>query len=170
MYHSPDVGLADVNERMLELLLALAQQDAAPDEVTPPLGNGAGWNAIRIDWFRAYHRAASAGLDGPAGEKSWAVLLEGSPAGSIRLKRTADHGTAETGLWLGRRHRGRGVGTAALQLVLAEARRAGLQRVVARTTAENAGALGLLTVAGTVLTYDDGGGVSAVVVLPPDSP
>lgn len=170
MPHSPEVGLADVDEPMVGLLLVLAQQDAAPDEVTPPLGNGAGWNANRIEWFVAYHRAASAGLDGPAGEKSWAVLFDGSPAGSIRLKRTVDHSTAETGIWLGGRYRGRGIGTGALQLVLAEAGRAGLRRVVAQTTAGNAGAQGLLTAAGAVLTYDDGGGVSAVVVLSHGSP
>ncbi len=169
MSHSPEVRLADVSEEILERLLALAQQDASPDDVTPPLGNGTGWNAERIDWFRAYHRAAAAGLDGPAGEKSWAVLCDGSPAGSVRLKRTAQQHTAETGIWLGRSFRARGVGGAALGLVLAEARHAGLRQVVAHTTAGNAGAQRLLTAAGAALTYGDGGAVSAVVVLPTDS-
>ncbi|MDR6416070.1 GNAT family N-acetyltransferase [Pseudarthrobacter sulfonivorans] len=169
MSHSPEVRLADINEHILERLLALAQQDASPDDVTPPLGNGIGWNAERTGWFRAYHRAAAAGLDGPAGEKSWAVLYDGSPAGSVRLKRTAQHDAAETGIWLGRSFRARGVGGAALKLVLAEARVAGLRRIVAHTTAGNAGAQRLLTGAGAALTYDDGGAVSAVVVLSCDS-
>ena len=163
MSRFPEVRLADVDEPMMERLLALARCDASADEVTPPLGNGTGWTNERIDWFRAYHRAA-AGLDEPAREKSWAVLCDGSPAGSIRLKRTAA-GIAETGIWLGRGFRGHGVGAAALGLVLAEARRAGLGRVVAHTTAGNVGAQRLLAAAGADLTRDVGGEVSAAVVL-----
>ncbi|MCU1434932.1 MAG: family acetyltransferase [Pseudarthrobacter sp.] len=165
MSRSPEVRLADVDEAMLETLLHLAQDDASPDEVTPPLGSGAGWNPDRIQWFRAYHRAAAGGLNGPSQEKSWAVLCDGTPAGSIRLKKTADLDTAETGIWLGRSFRGRGVGTAALKLVLAEARSAGLLQVVARTTAGNIGAQRILGGAGARLTHDDGA-VSAAVVLP----
>jgi len=168
MRPSPEVTLVFVGEAMLERLLELAQQDAAADDVTPPLGNGPGWNTERRAWFRAYHRAAAAGLDGPAGEKSWAVLCDGRPAGSVRLKRTAG-ATAETGIWLGRSFRGSGVATVALALVLAEARRAGLSRVVASTTAGNVGAVRLLTAAGAHLTHDDGGNVSAAVVLPTGS-
>ncbi|BAS08847.1 hypothetical protein AHiyo4_22690 [Arthrobacter sp. Hiyo4] len=169
MSRCPEVRLADVEDPMLERLLELAQLDASADDVTPPLGNGAGWNAERVDWFRAYHRSAAAGLEGPAAEKSWAVLCDGSPAGAIRLKltdeETAQHETAETGIWLGRSYRGHGVGGAALRLVLAEARRAGIHQVVANTTVANIGAQRLLTAAGAVLAHDDGGAVSAVVVL-----
>ncbi|MEO8282710.1 MAG: GNAT family N-acetyltransferase [Pseudarthrobacter sp.] len=166
MSHCPEIRLADVDEGMLELLLELARLDAMPDEVSPPLGSGTGWNAERVQWFRAYHRGAANGLDGLAGEKSWAVLCDGSPAGSIRLKRASERDTAETGIWLGRSFRGHGVGTAALKLVLAEARRAGLRQVVAHTTAGNAGAQRLLRGAGAVLTHDGGGAVSAAVALP----
>lgn len=169
MSRSPDVRLADVDEPMLAGLLSLAQVDASADEVTPRLGDGPAWNVERLDWFRAYHRAAAAGLDGPAAEKSWAVLCDGKPAGSIRLKRTGQDNTAETGIWLGRSYRGHGVGGAALRLVLAEARHAGLHQVVANTTAANIGAQRLLTAAGAVLTHDDGGAVSAVVVFSTDS-
>lgn len=166
MSRSLEVSLADVDEPMLETLLHLAQDDALPDEVTPPLGSGSGWNLERSQWFRAYHRAAAGGLNGPSQEKSWAVLCDGTPAGSIRLKRTADLNTAETGIWLGRSFRGRGVGTAALKLVLAGARSAGLLQVVARTTAGNIGAQRILGGAGALLTHDDDGAVSAAVVLP----
>ncbi|HJW00615.1 MAG TPA: GNAT family N-acetyltransferase [Arthrobacter sp.] len=164
MSRSPDIRLADVDEPMLERLLSLAIRDASPDEVTPPPGSGTGWNAERTGWFRAYHRSAAAGLDGPAAEKSWAVLCDGNPAGSVRLKR-ATEGTAETGIWLARSYRGCGAGSAALSLVLAEARRAGLRRVIARTTAGNIGAQRLLTAAGAQLTHGDDGAVSAAVVL-----
>jgi RimJ/RimL family protein N-acetyltransferase len=164
MSHSPEISLADVGEAMLEQLLELAQQDAAADDVTPPLGTGSGWNTERRDWFRAYHRAAAAGLDGPAGEKSWAVLWDGRPAGSVRLKLTGET-TAETGIWLGRSFRGRGVGAAALALVLAEARTYGLRKVTAHTTEGNLGAQRILTAAGAHLRHGDGGEVSAAVVL-----
>ncbi|MCU1518610.1 MAG: family acetyltransferase [Pseudarthrobacter sp.] len=162
MSPSPEVSLADVDEAMLERLLDLARRDASPDDVTPPVGTGSGWNADRTDWFRSYHRAAAEGLDGPAGEKSWAVMCDGVPAGSIRLKRTTA-GTAETGIWLARSCRGRGIGSIALGLVTAEARRAGLLHVVAQTTAGNLAALRLLAAAGAHITHGDGGAVSAAV-------
>ncbi|XAS69134.1 GNAT family N-acetyltransferase [Micrococcaceae bacterium Sec5.7] len=177
--HQPHVRLADVDENMLEQLLGLALHDAEPDEVTPPLGTGAGWNPERIAWFRAYHRGAAAGLNGPAQEKSWAVLSADQLAGSIRLKRAGLHVVGagdteegaiavETGIWLGRGFRGQGVGTAALRLVLAAARRAGVHSVVARTTRGNPGAQRILTASAANLAFD-GDSVTAVVALtPPD--
>ncbi|MCU1567179.1 MAG: family N-acetyltransferase [Pseudarthrobacter sp.] len=167
MSRCPDVSLVDVNETVLAQLLELAKRDASPDEVAPPLGRP-GWNLERTAWFFSYHRAAAEGLDGEAGEKTWAILTGGSPAGSIRLKRVdAGNGrkSAETGIWLGRSFRSRGIGGAALRLVLAEARRAGLTEVTARTLAANAGAQRLLAAAGATLSPDDDGTVRAVVVL-----
>src|SRR6478735_2547408 len=141
----PAVALLDVSEDVLEQLLELALRDADADEVTPPLGTTAGWNTDRISWFREFHRAATAGLDGPAGQKTWAISCDGQMAGSVRLRRmdtapaAADEGWAgagaeavgaagagpgggagavaggggwalETGFWLARSFRGRGVG------------------------------------------------------------
>jgi [ribosomal protein S5]-alanine N-acetyltransferase len=167
MSRFPDVSLLDVDETVLEQLLELAKRDASPDEVAPPLG-GPGWNLERTAWFFSYHRAAAHGLEGEAGEKTWAILAGGSLAGSIRLKRV-DTGngrkSAETGIWLGRSFRSRGIGSAALRLVLAEARRAGMAQVTARTLTGNMGAQRLLAAAGAVLTSDDDGTVRAVVVL-----
>ena len=162
-----EVSLVDVDEAALEQLLALAQRDASPDEVAPPVG-GPGWNPDRTAWFYSYHRSAAHGLNGLAREKTWGILADGSLAGSIRLKRVdAGNGlkTAETGIWLGRSFRSRGIGTAALRLVLQEARNAGIARVTARTLTGNLGAQRVLASAGAVLTPDDDGTVSAVVVL-----
>lgn len=166
MNASAEVSIVDVDRAVADRLLELAKRDASPDEVAPPLG-GPGWNLERTAWFFSYHHAAAAGLDGPAAEKSWAVVIGGEVAGSIRLKRDthADPPTAETGIWLGRSFRSRGIARAALALVLDEARRAGLQRVTARTLAGNLRAQRLLEAAGAVLTPDDDGTVSAVVVL-----
>jgi [ribosomal protein S5]-alanine N-acetyltransferase len=160
----PDVRLVDVDETVLGQLLDLAKRDASPDEVAPPLG-GPGWNPERTAWFFSYHRAASHGLAGAAGEKTWAIMAGGCLAGAIRLKLAAEHNTAETGIWLGRSFRARGIGGAALRLVLAEARHAGMTRVTARTLAGNLGAQGLLAGAGAILTDDDDGTVRAELIL-----
>ncbi len=157
MSPSPEVALVAVSEAILEQLLILAVEDASPDEVTPPLGTGPGWNAERIAWFRAYHRGAAAGLDGPAQEKTWAVLYGGKVAGSIRLKRVlADTGAKEvdTGIWLGRSFRSRGIGSAALAVVLVSARTAGVARVSAHTTERNLAAQHLLAAAGAHLQHE----------------
>lgn len=193
----PAVALLDVSEDVLEQLLELALRDADADEVTPPLGTTAGWNTDRISWFREFHRAAAAGLDGPAGQKTWAISCDGQMAGSVRLRRmdpepaAADEGWAgggagavgaagagpgavaggggyagpsdgaeagagggralETGIWLARSFRGRGVGREALRLVKARAASAGAAVLVAETTAGNVGALALLKYAGAEL-------------------
>ncbi len=166
MKPSPDVSLLDVDEEVADRLLELAKQDASPDEVAPPLG-GPGWNLERTGWFFSYHREAAAGLDGPAGEKTWAVVCAGELAGSVRLRRGTDGDatSAETGIWLGRSFRRRGIGGAALELVLAEARRAGLERVTAHTLTGNRSARRLLEEAGAVLTPDSAGTLYAVVEL-----
>ena len=185
----PAVALLDVSEALLEQLLELALRDADADEVTPPLGTTPGWNTDRISWFREFHRAAAAGLDGPAGQKSWAISCDGQRAGSLRLRRTdtkppvdggagggaadggvgaeadaaggagggadaaggAGGGALETGIWLARSFRGRGVGREALRLVKDRAASAGAAVLVAETTAGNVGALALLKSAGAEL-------------------
>lgn len=211
---APAVALLDVTESVLEQLLELALRDADADEVTPPLGTAAGWNTDRISWFREFHRAAAAGLDGPARQKSWAISCDGQLAGSIRLMRAgaeaagsasavrpvdgeavaapeeaarggsaggaaaaaevagggsaggslraagaavtaADGGAGgavlETGIWLARSFRGRGVGREALRLVKALAASGGAAALVAETTAGNVAALALLKSAGAEL-------------------
>lgn len=146
---SAAVRLVDVSEAVLEQLLTLAIRDADPDEVTPPLGSAAGWNSDRISWFREYHHAA-AGLDGPAQQKSWAISSDGELAGSIRLQRTGA-GSLETGIWLGRSFRGRGIAREALRLVIDRAAASGASVLEADTTAGNAAALVLLRSAGAEL-------------------
>ena len=196
----PAVELLDVSEAVLEQLLELALRDADADEVTPPLGTTAGWNTDRISWFREFHRASAAGLDGPAGQKSWAISCDGQLAGSVRLRRpemetteagddgvgagagggpdagagagagdradagpVAGGGALETGIWLARSFRGRGVAREALRLVKARAASAGASVLVAETTAGNVGALALLKSAGAEL---ETGAASATETVP----
>lgn len=145
------VSLVDVGEDVLERLLSVALHDADADEVTPPLGTAAGWNSERISWFREYHLAAS-GLDGPAQQKSWAISCDGELVGSVRLRLTGA-GVLETGIWLARSWRGRGIGHEALRQVKAHAAATGASTLEADTTAGNAGALALLRGAGAGLVF-----------------
>jgi RimJ/RimL family protein N-acetyltransferase len=150
-------ALVDVTEEVLEQLLGLAVRDADADEVTPPLG-GAGWTPERISWFREYHRAAAAGLDGPARQRSWAISCGGILAGAVRLQRTGrspmTYPSLETGIWLARGFRGRGIGTEALRLVKTQAAAYGATLLEAQTTAGNAAALALLRSAGAELGFE----------------
>lgn len=167
------VSLLEVSEEVLEALLTVAIHDADADEVTPPRGSAPGWNVERISWFRDYHHAAAAGLDGPAYQQSWAISCDGQLAGSIRLGRLLragripeSAGALETGIWLGRSFRGRGVGTEALLLVKEVARAWGADTLEADTTAGNSAAQALLRSAGATLVRLPGaGGAGAAGVV-----
>ena len=165
------VALLDITEAVLERLLAVALADADADEVTPPLGGSPGWNADRVRWFLDYHRAAAAGLEGAAREKTWAVTAGGAPAGAVRLKVVSSPGTAgsslvlETGIWLRRSLRGRGIGREAVRLVTLQAAAAGAAVLTADTATANAAARSLLAGPGATLA-DDGTRVTARIPLP----
>lgn len=132
-----DVRLVPIDEGILRDLLDVATSEAAADEVTPPLTPGPAWTADRRAWFLAYHRDRRRGLEGPAAESTWAVVLGDRPVGAVRLQRGDHVGTVEAGIWLARSARGRGAGTAALEAVCATARAAGFDSVVADTAAAN---------------------------------
>jgi len=150
------VTLVAVDDTVLAELVRVATAEAAADEVTPrgPAG-GPDWTPERVAWLRRFHTERRTGLDGPAGEATWAVLVDGRVAGSVRLQRTVDPAVLETGAWLARAQRGRGVGRAALTAVLQQAALAGATAVRADTTAGNAAALALLDRAGFVLADAD---------------
>jgi GNAT superfamily N-acetyltransferase len=103
------VELVPVDERMLERLIVVAVTEAAADEVVPPLDDAGGWNENRLVWLRQYHRDCREGLDGPAGQATFAVLDDGHVVGSARLALTANARELEAGMWLARRARGRGI-------------------------------------------------------------
>jgi RimJ/RimL family protein N-acetyltransferase len=140
---SPVVRLRAVDESTLSALVRAALADAAPDEVTPPLTPGNVWTPERISWLTAFHTDRRAGLEGPAGEATWAVEV-GAVVGAVRLKRTAEAGVLETGIWLTRGARGRGVARRAVAAVLEEAAASGAREVRVTTRSENAPALAVL--------------------------
>ncbi len=160
------VALVTVDDTVLEQLVEAAITDASADEVTPPLTAGPAWTPTRIAWLRDFHRDRRTGLDGPARETTWAIILDQRVVGSVRLQRTEWPALLETGVWLTRGTRGRGVGRAAMAAALREAAALGSTAVRAETTASNAGALTVLERLGFDLTpVDHGRGVHALLVF-----
>jgi RimJ/RimL family protein N-acetyltransferase len=141
---TPAVELVPIDEDVLERLVAAAVSDAAPDEVTPPLTPGEDWTPERLEWMRDLHRGARAGLDGPDGQATWAVVAHGTVVGAVRLKRSDEPGVLETGIWLTRGARGQGTGRSAIAAVLAQAHALGAREVRADTSRDNAAALCVL--------------------------
>lgn len=160
------IVLATVDDTVLEQLVRAATTDAAADEVTPPLTAGPSWTPARLAWLRDFHRDRRPGLAGPAGEATWAVVVDERILGSVRLKHTDERGVLETGIWLTRGARRRGIGRAAMAAVLREAAGLEASEVRAHTTAGNAGALVLLRRLGFDLKpAGDGHNVRALLVL-----
>lgn len=168
MVAGPRVELVDVDERVLALLVEAATTDATADEVTPPITDGCAWTPERTSWLREFHRCRRAGLAGPAGEATWAVLVDGAVSGQIRLKRLTPDGVAEIGLWLRRGVRGRGVGTQVVAATLPSAAAAGFRVIHAETTTSNVGARRLLERCGFELSRRRRRGITAVLGLPGD--
>lgn len=164
-------ALVAPDEVLLEALVQAATRDASANDVTPPLTPGAAWTPTRIAWLRSFHRERHTGLNGPAREATWAVVMDECVVGSVRLKRTDEPGVLETGIWVTRGARARGVGQRAMAKVLQQAAGLGALGVCADTTAENAGALRLLRRLGFDLApADSDGRVRALIILGPRGP
>lgn len=144
-------NLAAVDEQILAKLSAAATADAEANEVTPPLTAGTNWTPQRIQWFEEYHRSRRSGLAGNHGEATWAIMYGGQPIGSVRLGVTESADTLETGIWLVRMHRGRGLARQAMSLVLEQARQSGALFVRADTASSNRSAQSLMESVGFVL-------------------
>jgi RimJ/RimL family protein N-acetyltransferase len=158
--------LVDVDEDVLEQLVHAATTDATADEVTAPVTPGPDWTPQRTAWLRALHRDRRAGVDGPLREATWAVVVDGAVVGAVRLKRTADDGVLETGVWLTRSARGRALGAEAVAAVVRHAADRGARAVRADTTVGNLAAQATLRRLGFALNpADDGRSVSALLVL-----
>ncbi|WP_439675274.1 GNAT family N-acetyltransferase [Embleya sp. MST-111070] len=138
------VVLRRLDEALLASLLDAAVRGAEPGEVMPVEAGAAGWTADRRAAFLAFHH------EWAATPTTYAILVDDVVVGAARLQPTPD-GDLETGLWIGREHRGRGVGRAVVALLRAEARAQGAPRVVATTTDANTAARRLLTGAGAHL-------------------
>lgn len=156
--------LVPVDDDVLERLVAVATTDAAPDDVTPPLGEG--WTSERVEWLRAFHTLRRTGLAG-GDEETAAVLVDARVVGATRLQRAsaAAPDELECGIWLARSARGLGLGSAVLGLLRARAAELGAARLVARTTSDNAAVMALLRRAGAVVAEAGQGAVRAEIQL-----
>ncbi|MEV5508745.1 GNAT family N-acetyltransferase [Streptomyces orinoci] len=162
------VELQQVDEDSLEELLAVAVDDAAPEEAMPPVTGPPGWTPERQEAFRNWHRSRRPGLVGPLRESTFAISHDGKIVGSARLALRDSHDVLETGMWLARSWRGRGIGTATLRLLLHEAARTGARTVVADTKTHNKAALAALRRNdATLTTSPDAAEVRAELPLPP---
>ncbi|WP_433800036.1 N-acetyltransferase family protein [Actinomycetospora sp. CA-084318] len=142
----------------LAAVVAAAVAGAVPSEVMPPddAPDPDEWTVVRERAYARFLRSR------PSDETSWLVVEGAAVVGVARLR----HGAAgaETGVWLVRSARGRGVGTTVLGLLVERAAAAGAQRLVADTTADNVAALGSLRRHGAALRAQ-GDDVAAVVEL-----
>jgi [ribosomal protein S5]-alanine N-acetyltransferase len=134
--HVTDVRLHVLDEPTLARLVAAAVADADPTEVIPPVPGSVGWDAAARERLRTMHRECRPGLRGPLRQETYAVLVDGKPAGAIRLC-DIGAGVFETGMWLTRAARGRGAGSAALAALIERARAVGAVTLVADTAVDN---------------------------------
>lgn len=140
------VQLRRLDEDLLAALLDTAVTDADPSEVMPAVPGPPGWTADRRAAFLAFHH------EWAATPTTYAILVAGQVVGAARLQPTPD-GALEAGLWIGRSHRGQGVGHAVVALLRAEAKAQGASRIVASTTDTNTAAQRLLTTGGAELRH-----------------
>jgi RimJ/RimL family protein N-acetyltransferase len=151
----PTVVLLPLDDALTDRLLAVAVSDATPRDVMPPTDGPPGWTPANRAAFVRFHRERNTGMDGPAATVMHAILLDDAVVGMIRMTRRDDEPDAvETGMWIGRSARGRGLAVAALRALVAAARAAGARAVVADTTPGNAPALAALRRLGAALRPD----------------
>ncbi|MBB5132907.1 RimJ/RimL family protein N-acetyltransferase [Thermocatellispora tengchongensis] len=161
----PDVKLPRLDESLLPELLECAVADADPLEVMPPVEGPGGWTGERRRAFLRFHRSRA--LAPEPVEDTYVILVTGRAAGAARLCPLDDARDAvEAGIWIGRSHRGQGVGTAVLRQLVGLARARGARRLFASTTAGNTPMREILAGLGATLTQT-GDEVAAWVDLRP---
>ncbi|HET6859954.1 MAG TPA: GNAT family N-acetyltransferase [Streptomyces sp.] len=159
----PDVTLHPLDEPLLQSLLETAIADAAPEDVMPEVAGPSGWTPERQAAFSRFHRSRT--LTAEPEERTYVIVVGEAVAGAARLCPLRDRpGTAEAGVWIGRSHRGSGVGGTVLEQLLGLARTAGFASVFVGTTADNTAVHRILTARGVPLTHD-GADVTAWVNL-----
>ncbi|MFI1357503.1 GNAT family N-acetyltransferase [Streptomyces sp. NPDC020898] len=164
-----DVTLRLLDRTLLTELLHAAVEDADPLEVMPPVegpGGPDGWTPERRSAFVRFHESRSLAAD-PV-ETTFAIAVSGRVVGAARLCPVEKQaGTAEAGVWIGRSHRGVGVGGAVLELLLEQARAAGFTSVYVSTEPHNTAVRALLAGIGVDLVPDcpDGDALTARVDL-----
>ncbi|MGX1274350.1 GNAT family N-acetyltransferase [Streptomyces phaeoluteigriseus] len=161
-----DVTLHPLDRTLLTDLLRAAVEDADPLEVMPPVEGPGGWTPERRSAFVRFHESRSLAAD-PV-ETTFAIAVSGRVVGAARLCPVDGRaGTAEAGVWIGRSHRGVGVGGAVLDSLLDRARAQGFTSVYVSTTPDNLAVRALMTGIGADLV-PDGDALTACVDVEAD--
>jgi RimJ/RimL family protein N-acetyltransferase len=148
--------LQPVDEELLLRLLDIAVADTDAEEVMPHVPGPPGWTEERRAAFGDHHR--------PANGATYAVLIDGSAIGAVRLAPAQAPGAVKASIWLARAARGKGHSTEALRLVIEEARAQGTTALIAETTSSNLPAVGTLRTLGAKLWEDpESGAVHATL-------
>ncbi|MPZ67275.1 MAG: GNAT family N-acetyltransferase [Pseudonocardiaceae bacterium] len=141
-----------LSEANLTELLDAAVADADPADVMPAVSGPPDWTEDRRRAFRDFHRARSIATAEPA-EVTYVITLDDRVIGAARLQPSAD--SVEMGIWIGRSHRGRGIGRLVAAELLALAQQTDATWIVASTTSDNTAAQQLLRDIGATLTTTD---------------
>ncbi|NKY59490.1 GNAT family N-acetyltransferase [Nocardia flavorosea] len=142
-----EVTLRRLDEDLLQGLLDVAVTDADPREVMPPVAGPAGWTGEHRTAFLRFHRSRS--LSAEPVESTYAIVVGDTVVGAARLcPMEGPSRAAEAGVWIGRSHRGSGVGGAVLRHLLALARADGFDSLFASTTPDNTAAQRVLAAMG----------------------
>jgi hypothetical protein len=160
------VSLVEVNELILDQLVSAAITDASAHEVTAPVTTENEWSPTRIAWLKDFHRTRRDGLNGPADEVTWAILLGSQVVGSVRLKQTAVPRNPRNGHLADPTHPWPRCWLACDDRDAAEGAALGALGVRADTTTSNQAALGVLRHLGfDLVPTDDGSGIEAVLMF-----
>lgn len=143
------IELRPLSEANLSELLDVAVADADPAEVMPSVPGPRGWTDNRRRVFCDFHRARSIAAAEPT-EITYVIILDDRVIGAARLQPSGD--SVEMGIWIGRSHRGRGIGRLVVADLVTLAQQTDAARVVASTTSRNAAAQRLLRGIGATLT------------------
>jgi RimJ/RimL family protein N-acetyltransferase len=148
-----DVTLHPLDRARLQDLLNAAVEDADPLEVMPPVPGPGAWTPQRRSAFVRFHESRSLSVH-PV-ETTFVIDVSGRVVGAARLCPVeGQDGTVEAGVWIGRSHRGVGVGAAVLQLLLDQARAQGCDQVYVSTTPQNGAVRALMDGIGVELVPD----------------
>ncbi|WP_280459698.1 GNAT family N-acetyltransferase [Nocardia carnea] len=158
-----DVILRRLDEDLLQDLLDVAVVDADPYEVMPPVAGPSGWTGECRTAFLRFHRSRS--LSAEPVESTYVIVVGDTVAGAARLCPVeGPRHAAEAGVWIGRSHRGSGVGGAVLRHLLALARADGFDSLFVSTTPENTASQRVLAAMGVDLIHE-GDAVTAWIDL-----
>ncbi|MFF0448897.1 GNAT family N-acetyltransferase [Streptomyces sp. NPDC004609] len=148
-----DVTLRPLDDDLLQQVLDTAVSDADPLEVMPPVDGPGGWTDARRAAFLRFHRSRA--LAAVPVESSYAVMSGPAVAGVARLFPLDDERhTAEAGMWIGRSHRGGGIGRTVFTLLLGAARAEGFDSLLVCTSPGNTAVRRILAERGIALARE----------------